>query len=296
MRYRYKIYELVIDTPFLCPMLLPAPSGSAPVITIVEGSVPKRLDNFAATDNRRWDAAPGRFLLRGGSRAGRFLVEDGEKVTLERNPEAEDGKLAAYFVTWVLVAILRQRGLLVLHANAAKIPGGAVAISGNSGAGKTTTLAALVGHGCLMLADDVTVLRFDKNRSIVALPGISKINLCEDAAIRMGHDIGTLPRNPLRDIKLMAPVHENMATEPTVLRAVYLLSQYDGSELVVTPLRGQEKFAALQECVYGPLLPGEHPGQFALFAAVSEQVAFYRILRPESRWSINEVVEAILHG
>jgi len=50
----------------------------------------------------------------------------------------------------------------------------------------------------------------------------------------------------------------------------------------------------VQECVYGPLLPQEHPGQFALFAAVAKQVAVYRLSRPAQRWSVAEVADALL--
>ena len=64
----------------------------------------------------------------------------------------------------------------------------------------------------------------------------------------------------------------------------------------MSSLTGVEKFAALQECVYGPMLPDEHHGLFRLFSAAVEQVAVHRIIRPEGRWTVDEVAEVILDG
>jgi hypothetical protein len=38
----------------------------------------------------------------------------------------------------------------------------------------------------------------------------------------------------------------------------------------------------------------EHPALFPLMSAVAATVPFYRLDRPASRWSVDEVAEAIL--
>ena len=53
-------------------------------------------------------------------------------------------------------------------------------------------------------------------------------------------------------------------------------------------LAGADKLVALLDCVYGPMLPDEHPGQFRLFSATAEQVSIHRIIRPEGRWTVDE--------
>jgi hypothetical protein len=262
-----------------------------PDVVVLEGTVPRALDRPLAGETA-WQAAPGKFLWRGGRRSGRFLVEDGCRVTLQRNRGAEEELLAFHFLDAVLAAILRQRGLLVLHANAAVTPGGAVAISGPSGAGKSTTLAALVAQSSAMLADDITALRLGPAGCVEVLPGIPQLHLCDDAAAGLGQDIADLPRQQWRRLKTAVP----MAVAPSAapLRALYLLETHAGAHVRVAALTGSEKFAAVQECIYGPFLPEDHPGQFALFAAVVEQTAVYRLFRPADRWSIAEVVDAIL--
>jgi hypothetical protein len=276
-------------------MLSPASAEAIPDVILIEGDVPRKLAG-AVAEGENWQAAPGRFLLRGGSRAGRFLVEGGKKITLERNPAAEEPMLVAHLLASVLASLLRQRGLLVLHANTAVTPHGAVVVSGETGAGKSTTLAALLARGCTMLADDITVMRLGQTGLVEILPGIPKFTLCEDAANNLGHIVEDLPRNPLRSIKVVLAAENVMVLKPVPLYAIYQLRLGSGSRLNLTPLNGADKFAALQECIYGPFLPDEHPGQFSLFAAVTNQVKFFRLERPSSGWSVDEITEVICRG
>ncbi|MBI5301185.1 MAG: hypothetical protein HY868_03540 [Chloroflexi bacterium] len=293
MFHTYTVYDLTIQTTFACPALPRAPRETTPDIIVTEGATPRELAAPVAT-GKIWQAEPGRFLWRGGARAGRFLVEGGTRVTLQRSPTAEDEMLALHFLDSVLAAILRQRGMLVLHANAAVTPAGAVAISGESGAGKSTTLAALVARGCAMLTDDITALRLGHDGRVEALPGVPQLHLTEDAADGLGCDIVGLPRNKWRRMKAAVPAHRAMALEPAPLRALYLLQPRDGDGLRVQPLTGAEKFDVVQTCIYGPLLPQEHPGQFPLFAALVEQATVFRLERPTERWSVDDVVDTIL--
>jgi hypothetical protein len=296
LTYTYTIYDLTLNVPFPCPMLTSAPIGVSPDVVVIEGQVPHSL-KVPIIKDRSWQAVPGLFLFRGGNRAGRFLVEGGQRITLERNPSAEDELLCALLITTVMAALLRQRGLLVLHANVAVTSRGAIAISGESGSGKSTTQAALMAHGCKMLTDDVTVLRLEPDGRVVALPGVPKMNLCEDAAINLGHDVACLPRNPLMGSKVIVSVApSNSVTEPTPLNSIYIINRHPGKSLIVTLLAGVEKFTALQDCIYGPQFVEELPGLFSLLSAITDQVSIFDLQRPAHGYSVNKVVEAILHG
>lgn len=260
-----------------------------------EGKVPRKLMAPMA-EEANWQMEPGKFLLRGGRKAGRFLVEDGINITLDRNPEAEDVRLAVLFFTSVLAVLLQQRGLLVLHANTALTPHGAVTVSGESGAGKTTTVAGLLDNKCQLLADDITVLRLNDAGLVEVIPGPPQLHLCEDTAKIFGYDIQGIPRFPWRRMKAAVPVHHIMAAQPAPLSALYQLVADDVEDVRIDALSGFDKFAVLQDCLYGPTLPKEHPDQFALFSAIVDKIKFYRISRPEFRWSLDEVIEVILHG
>lgn len=292
----YSIYGHIICVPFSCPTLPPAPADSVPDIRVVEGLVPGKLAD-PVLEAMNWQATSDSFLLRGGRRAGRFLVEGGERITLQRNPAAEDELLCALLFTTVIAALFHQRGMLVLHANVVTTPRGAVAISGEAGAGKSTTQAVLLDQGCRMVADDVTVLFQGDDGKIMALPGVPKMNLCEDTAIKLGYDIACLARNPLLKTKVVAPVGKDFTmSEPVPLRAIYHLSCHAGRDLIITPLEGAEKFAVLQECIYGPQFPEELSSIFSISNALIKQIDMVRLVRPTSGCSIQDVVEVILNG
>lgn len=296
MMYMYSLYDLTLAVPFPCPILTPAEVGTFPDVAVVEGPVPRTLA-ASIVDGPNWQASPGRFLFRGGRNSGRFLVEGGARIILERNPAAEEKRLCAHLLAAVMAALLRQRGLLVLHANVAIIPRGAVAISGGTGAGKSTTQAVLLSRGCRMVTDDITVLGFGQDGQVTVFPGVAKMNLCEDAAQKLGHDVASLPRNPLRSIKVIVPVvPKDIENKAVPLKTIYLLSSHTGGELATATLTGAEKFATLQECLYGPIFPEEHHGLFTLLSAVTSQVDVIRMKRPEGKWSVNEIAEVILHG
>ncbi|MFZ6027638.1 MAG: hypothetical protein ACOYYS_07980 [Chloroflexota bacterium] len=293
---RYFAYDLVIETPFSCPGLLQAPGTAEPDVIVVEGDVPLHLD-IAVVDGKNWQAAPNSFLYRGGSRVGRFLVEGGRQVIYRRSPAAEDALVAFHFLDIILAAVLRQRGLLVLHANAAVHPNGmAVAVTGESGAGKSTTLAALLQNGCTMLSDDITALRLGADGTVAALPGIPQFHLTDDSARGLGRDLSGLPRFSWRQVKAAVPVSTAMADAPAKLESLYWVEVCAVDDLRVTVLQGTEKFAALQNFIYGPLLPQSHPDLFPLFAAVVENVTLYQVQRPADRWTIDKIVALLLEN
>jgi hypothetical protein len=288
----YQAYGLTIEIPFACAGLAPADAVAGVDIVVEAGVVAPRLPSPVLSDP--WfDAAPGSFLSRGGPRTGRFLVSRSDRVVFERNPEADDAMLAGHFTANVLPALLRHRGLLVLHANAAVANRTAVLVGGATGAGKSTTLAALLDRGFKMLSDDVTVLRFGREGAIEVVPGVARMHLTEAAASAVGVDLVTLPRQPWRRYKAAVPTEPDMATAASPLRAVYVLSSEPGERVSCTELAGAAKFDALLGCVYGPLLGGDHPALFPLLSGVLEQVAVFDLRRPDDRWSVGEVADCI---
>jgi hypothetical protein len=292
--HSYTAYGLTFAVPFHCSGLRAAAAGAEPDVVVRPGAVARRLSAPVVSDDR-WDAGPGRFLLRGGRRAGRFLVRAGD-VTLERNPGAEEERLARCFTDEVLPAVLRQRGLLVLHANAALTARGVVVIAGESGAGKSTTLAALLERECTMLADDVTALTLAADGDVEVLPGVAQVHLTATAVSGLGYELAAELAQPWRRMKSRMETAGNMARAPGRLAAIYVLAAHAGSDVRVRAVIGSEKFDALQSCIYGPMLADEHPGAFPLIRAVMRTTPVYRLERPAERWSVPEVTEVLLGG
>ena len=121
--------------------------------------------------------------------------------------------------------ILRQRGHLALHASAVQIGGGALAIVGPHGAGKSTIAAALVTRGLPLIADDVLHLR--KTASAwMAEPYAYGLRLWPDAVSMVLGQGASLPRlTPTWDKRLLEVdgINVTAAAEPVALRAILFM-------------------------------------------------------------------------
>ncbi len=299
MNYLYSLYGLIFQLPFCCPILPEAPKDANPDVQLNIGHVPLKLDdpiiiNDSGAVGYCWEASLNQYLLIGGDYLGRFLVENGNKITFEYYSESNPDKIIYHLLHSVLAAVLRQRGILTLHANVAGNQSGALAISGSSGSGKSTTLAALIEKGYQMISDDITVLNLTSDGQIHALCGLPQTQLCFDAVQQMGLDPTNYARSPVRQSKIILPISNIFQMKSAPLKTIYLLERSSKREIEVIPLTGVEKFIALQSCIYGPLLPEQHPHLFNMFSTIINSIRMFRILRPEDKWSLDKVVAQIL--
>ena len=166
----------------------------------------------------------------------RFQYADGTVIWIEKTGDqiwcrsatgATLEDTAIYLTGPVLGFILRQRGHLALHASAVQIGGGALAIVGPHGAGKSTTAAALVTRGFPLIADDVMHVR-RTTPGWVAEPYAPGLRLWPDAVgMVLGHG-ASLPRlTPTWDKRLLEVdgVKFMAATEPVVVHAVLFIEE-----------------------------------------------------------------------
>ena len=292
--YRYRSYGLTIETPFACDGWEPADGNTNMDVVAVDGVVANRLP-AAVVSHPRFDAAPGLFLHRGGPRTGRLLVQGGNRVVVQRRAEADEAVLAKQFGASAVPAVMRHRGLLVIHASAAVLDEGAVLIAGHSGAGKSTTLAALLKRGFRMLSDDVSVVRFGKDDELEVLPGPARVRLTKRSAAGVGIEVTNDTGNSVGPVRKRAvPTEHSMATAAAPLRALFILRIGGRERVTITTLAGTEKFQAVLACVCGPLLEDDHPQLFPLLRCVLEAVPGFELQRPGDRWSAEEVADRVL--
>ena len=82
--------------------------------------------------------------------------------------------------------------------------------------------------------------------------------------------------------KTAVPFPAAVAGGSQPLRDIYLLTVADVPDVTVTRQSGAALFDALQDCIYGPLLPTDAPRVFGLQAQVCQSVRVWRIQRPRS--------------
>jgi hypothetical protein len=160
--------------------------------------------------------------------------------------------------------------------------------------GKSTALTALLARGCAMLTDDITVFHRRADGMIEVMPGMPHLHLTAQAAAQLGQDISGLPQYPWRRMKAVVPTRAHMALTPAPVRAIYILRTHEEDTIRAQPLSGAEKFAAVQQLLYGPLCPQQHTVMLPLLCAIVRQAEVILLWRPAQHWTIDEVVEVII--
>jgi hypothetical protein len=211
------------------------------------------------------------------------LTRDGA-VQLALNPNALASTTLGYAAYTVAERARQLRGMVTAHAAAALDPvGRAVLLLGDKGAGKTSTLLALLRHGYRFLGDDQVVLAADPADGIGVLPGRRRCAVRQVTG-RLGYEakqIVDLDAIPAADVPASGfpvatvirvsihPATTPMVTEPAPLslteqlRLAENLARYIAG--VVTPL-------ATTPVVCAPVYPLDDPTTAAARSRLIERI------------------------
>jgi hypothetical protein len=258
------------------------------------GEVTAELTSTSYSDNFVQVGQDGRVLLRVDGVA-RYLLEDASLVTVEPARNAVAGEVRMFLLGTVLALLCYSRGLLPLHASCAVIKGRACAFVGNSGAGKSTTAAAMVRSGHAILADDVTAIDMRGPVPMVR-PSFPRIKLWEDSLTATGFD-GALEsggRIGTGKYHLLKPGH--FSPEPVPLAAIYELDEGRDERPIFHNKRGTDAVMSLRPHIYRRGL-GELLGRrLQIFYQLTQLVAcapYFKASRLRDLTSLHTFVDAI---
>lgn len=228
-------------------------AGLAPPVDVATADVEIGFGSVPAEN-----AVPGYSAIPEGTlltvaKVGRYLIRDGRRIVIDPAPGASERNLRLFLLGSAIGALLHQRGLLPLHANAIDLGGRAVAFSGHSGAGKSTIAAWFHDRGHKILADDVCVIGFDDAGRALAYPGIPRLRLWREALEASGRDAGAYDRS-FDDIdKYDVPTGTDSRLEPLPLAAIYLLRRAEeeqGGDAAIDRLTGVDAVETLMSNTY----------------------------------------------
>lgn len=236
--HRYRLFGLSVLSEVPLPELVPDPGAGPPDVRIRLGTIAAFPDAPAGMRIDGEDAllvipAAGRFLARGGRE---MVVEPGEGVS-PRN-------LRLYLLGSAFGAILHQRGLLPLHANAVVVEGRAIGFMGHPGAGKSTLAAWFHDRGFDVLADDVCVVTTGADGVPLAYPGIPRLRLWREALEAGGRDASGYERAFDDMDKYTVPTDLERILPAVPLSHLYLLEKAEG-EPSVARLEGSAAVEAM---------------------------------------------------
>lgn len=287
-RYNYFTYGLYVASEIECPELCPALSTTTEVM-IRLGTVPQHLENPTGC-GVLYQTTPDTFLLN-LDRIARYLVRNGNEITIEPAPDADEDSIRLFLLGSCFGALLFQRGLLPLHGSAIATPKGAVVFVGASGHGKSTLAGAFHQRGYQVLSDDVAAVSI-KNGIPHVLPAYPRLMLWADAVERLG--VTSTKLRPAR--AQLEKFHYRLEQPPLEheypLHAIYLLAPTNSSTITITPLSGFDKIQRLNDNTYrnqfltGMKLAETH---FRQIAVIAQHAKVARVTRPDNSYQLDEL-------
>ncbi len=166
------------------------------------------------------------FQLAYGNEALFFVDGAAERIWGTCLPPLTNEDVATYLLGPVMGFVLRRRGVLALHASAVCIGGQAVALCGESQAGKSTIAAALALRGVPVLCEDITPL-VEQDGKFHVEPGYPRVCLWPDAVEKLFGARDALPQLTSSWEKFFLPLDGGNAKfegQRRVVSAVYLLA------------------------------------------------------------------------
>jgi hypothetical protein len=295
--YCYHAFSLTIHSELELPELTPALNtnqSTAPIqpevliqwgavsLTGLEQPLAKGV-TYEADEQSLWLHVP---------HIARYLVSHGSTITIDPIITNDESSIRLFLLGSCLGALLMQRRLFLLHANAIKIGAHCVAFAGVSGAGKSTLSAAFLQQGYAILADDVCAI----NQQCEVIPGFPQIKLWADASQKLSINTQSL-RKVRPDLeKYAVPLGPQFHSEALPLRVIYLLQSHNKETIEFVDLSAHQKFTPLKNNTYRmQYLKGLDKGKIHIkqCGAIASKTQVVRLTRPNHGFMLNELIDAI---
>jgi hypothetical protein len=284
--FNYSVFGLKVRSSLALPELFSVdPDGPADVII--------ETTKVAGSDSLE----PGLSVVDGAlvlviPEVGSFRISDGTAIAVDPLPGTPERNVRLFLLGSAFGALLHQRGLLPLHANAVEIDGKAVAFMGPSGAGKSTLAAWLHDRGYRVIADDVCVVGFDEAGRAYAAPGLPRLRLWAEALELMGRGTEDYDRSYVATAqqldKFDVPIQSDSAAQTQLeLSAVFLLDRAD--RFSVERLHGIEAADAIFANTYRGSFVSTASGQQSHWQSAVRLVKGAPIYRASRQWDLNKI-------
>ena len=176
----YSLFGLKVRSEIALPELFADESRRSPDVVIRRGSIESTAEPGLQSRNGA--------LVLNIAEVAMYEIASGSSIVVDPLAGVPERNVRLFLLGSAFGALLHQRGLLPLHANAIEIDGKAVAFMGASGAGKSTLAAWFHDRGHRVLADDVCVVRFDGDGLPFACAGLPRLRLWLDAIEQTGRE------------------------------------------------------------------------------------------------------------
>jgi hypothetical protein len=291
--YFYHAFQLNIQSAIKLPELLSYANNSniESDVIIQFGSVSKTGLSEAVTkgvfyqsnSNELWLDVPN---------VARYLISDGNRINIDPYEHADEDSIRVFLLGSGMGALLMQRDLFLLHANAIKIGDACVSFSGNSGAGKSTLSAAFMHRGYSVLADDVCAI----NPAGHVMPSFPQVKLWADSSQKLEIKTDTLKRIRPNIEKFAVPLEQQFYAENLPLKVLYILNSHNQDTFEFEMIEGMHKMLPLKNNTYRHQYLkglGKTKKHLKHVGSLASQFDVVRITRPKTGFQLDKLVDLI---
>lgn len=287
--YFYQLYGLIFQSTFCIPdvpeLSSTAQNPDATIQLVTDGCIQDFIPQGVAQQPIALQVNPTDALVYLRD-IGVFIVQGGCKIVLVAVQDAEQESICQALLGVVLAVLLYQRGLYILHASAVAINNIAIAFLGDSGAGKSSALAASVDQGWIGITDDLTAVHINTDNASL-YSGVPKMKLSAAAAVQLqlAPSISTAEESAFA-LSTASP------SAAYGLRNLYILEY--GSDWSIESVPQQQaiiellRFSGLKS-----VLPVRDRRHFQQAAQLVKHVNLYRLRRPRDLNQLSKLAELL---
>jgi len=291
--YKYLVGGIVYKTSIEFPEFV---ETDLPHTTTVEyGNVPEELENNfqARALVQTNDKDEVLFTM---PNLARFLIEGTQKVTIQLIDEQRKSDAEKYILTFVLGLISYKMKMYPLHGGGIVHNNEAYLFTGLSGAGKSTTIAALKEEGFTVLGDDISNL-FVEDKEVYIHPCFPRFKLWEESLDLL--NLKNTNEYQLKSTmnKYLVPVGENYSDKPIKVKRIYHLVEDREGNTSFEGKNGQEKLQLFKANSYKPWavkLFGLQKDHFIMMNQMLPKVEWFEFKRPKDKSSFKEMKDILI--
>lgn len=299
LEYTYWAYGLKVGSQLPFPELLPLQNDDPCDLTVAWGSIPvieKTLNGF---HSETYDITPisYRITIKG---VASYCVQEGKSIIISADPNADEDSIRLFCLSNAFAAALHQRKTIPIHCAALIHKGQLVLVLGDSGAGKSTTMASLVQQGLKPFSDDVCVPLHDpESGKISFFSSYPMMKFWKETLDLVGLNSKVDRKIRPNMEKYGIYFHQSFLMDALAPKLIILMEKSGQvSSPVLTQISGIELFTKLESNAYR----GEYLGfsdlkkeHFMLFTQLANQSACYLLKRPLTGNFVDEVAQKIIN-
>ena len=297
--YTYWAYGLKVGSQIPFPELFSIAEDGPVDLEIALGVIPIIEKTEAGYHSADYDITPDAYRITIKDVAS-YHVSEGKRIIITAEPNADQDSIRLFCLSNALAAALHQRKTIPLHCSAILDKGELVLVFGASGAGKSTTMAALLQKGYKPFSDDVCVPVFDAESNELRLFSSYPMMKFWKETLDLTGFLLKADRKIRPDMeKYGTYFHQSFLTTALKPKLILLLEKSDLITFpTIEPIVGIELFTRLESNAYR----GEYLGfsdlkkeHFTLFTQLANQARCFVLKRPVSGNFVQQVAEKIIN-